>query len=383
MKIVESLFDVCYLMIVVAFGVRLLLEKKNGAKLFGVMAIMLGLGDGFHLIPRVISHLSPGGFEAHAAVLSWGQFVTSITMTIFYVLYYHYYRMQSSDTDNVKKWLIYGLAALRIGLVLLPQNNWGTADGNYMFGIYRNVPFLIMGILLVVWSYKKKEILAFKHMWILISLSFLFYVPVVLFSKTVPAIGALMMPKTVAYLLIVWMGFKYFVSDFGANNLFANSITILIMGLIGGVFYREFTKFYAFTDATHLGKVHIHTLVVGFVVSLLMYLLAIDIKDVKSLKKPYEIYLTGLVFTIANMVVIGIYEVVREGSDVIVRAAIDGTSGIGHIVLAVGIVWMFVRAYNLKISEWFVRVACELLFLCDVRFSLGIYVMKVIGNLNY
>ncbi|MDU5808752.1 MAG: DUF2871 domain-containing protein [Finegoldia magna] len=351
MKIVESLFDVCYLMIVVAFGVRLLLEKKNGAKLFGIMAIMLGVGDGFHLIPRVISHLSPGGFEAHAAVLSWGQFVTSITMTIFYVLYYHYYRMQSNDTDNTKKWLIYGLAISRIGLVLLPQNNWGTADGNYMFGIYRNIPFLIMGILLVVYSFNKKDLPAFKHMWILISLSFLFYVPVVLFSKTVPAIGALMMPKTVAYLLIVWMGFKYFVSDFGANNLFANYITLLIMGLIGGVFYREFTKFYAFTDATHLGKIHVHTLVLGFVVSLLMYLLAKDMKDVKSLKKPYEIYLTGLVFTIANMVVIGIYEVVRNGSDVIVRAAIDGTSGIGHIVLAVGIVWIFVRAYNLKISE--------------------------------
>ena len=156
MKIVESLFDVCYLMIVVAFGVRLLLEKKNGAKLFGIMAIMLGVGDGFHLIPRLISHLSPGGFAAHAAALSWGQFVTSITMTIFYVLYYHYYRMQSNDTDNVKKWLIYGLAALRICLVLLPQNNWGTADGNYMFGIYRNIPFLIMGILLVMYSFRKK-----------------------------------------------------------------------------------------------------------------------------------------------------------------------------------------------------------------------------------
>lgn len=69
-----------------------------------------------------------------------------------------------------------------------------------------------------------------------------------------------------------------------------------------------------------------------------MYLLAKDMKDVKSLKKPYEIYLTGLVFTIANMVVIGIYEVVREETDVIVRAAIDGTSGIGHIILAIGIV---------------------------------------------
>lgn len=351
MKIFESLFDVIYLSVLVALGVRLLLEKNKDAKLFGVMAIVLGVGDGFHLLPRVISHLSPGGFEAHASALSWGQFVTSITMTIFYVLYYHYYRNQSNDTDNTKKWLIYGLAALRIVLVLLPQNNWGTANGNYMFGIYRNIPFLIMGILLIMWSYKKKDIPEFKHMWILILLSFLFYVPVVLFSDKVPAIGALMMPKTVAYFLIVWFGFKHFVSEFGVNNLFANSITLLIMGLIGGVFYREFTKFYGFSDVTHLGKIHVHTLVLGFVVSLLMYLLAKDTNDVKSLKKPYEIYLTGLTFTIVNMVVIGIYEVVREETDVIIRAAIDGTSGIGHIILGVGIVWMFVKLYNLKIAE--------------------------------
>lgn len=42
---------------------------------------------------------------------------------------------------------------------------------------------------------------------------------------------------------------------------------------------------------------------------------------------------------------------VREWTDIIVRAAIDGTSGIGHIILGVGIVWMFVKLYNLKIAE--------------------------------
>lgn len=42
---------------------------------------------------------------------------------------------------------------------------------------------------------------------------------------------------------------------------------------------------------------------------------------------------------------------VCEGMDVIVRAAIDGTSGIGHIILGVGIVWMFVKLYNLKTAK--------------------------------
>lgn len=63
MEIFESLFDISYLAIVIGLGVRLLLEKNKNAKLFGIMAILLGFGDAFHLIPRVISHLSPLGFE--------------------------------------------------------------------------------------------------------------------------------------------------------------------------------------------------------------------------------------------------------------------------------------------------------------------------------
>lgn len=85
MAIMESIFDITYLSVVLFLGIRLLLEKSKSAKLFGVMAIVLGLGDSFHLLPRVISHLSYGGFEANVSALSWGKFITSITMTIFYV----------------------------------------------------------------------------------------------------------------------------------------------------------------------------------------------------------------------------------------------------------------------------------------------------------
>ena len=144
MAIFESLFDIIYLSVVLGLGIRLLLERSKGAKLFGIMAILLGAGDAFHLIPRVVSHLSPLGFEGHYFALSWGQFVTSITMTIFYVLYYYFYRRQSGDNDNKKRIAVYSLALLRIILVLMPMNNWGQAEGNYLFGIYRNIPFAIL-----------------------------------------------------------------------------------------------------------------------------------------------------------------------------------------------------------------------------------------------
>jgi hypothetical protein len=41
-----------------------------------------------------------------------------------------------------------------------------------------------------------------------ITLSFLLYAPVVLLASTYPLVGVLMIPKTLAYVWIVFMGFK-------------------------------------------------------------------------------------------------------------------------------------------------------------------------------
>lgn len=357
MAIFESLFDITYLCLVLALGIRLLLVQRKGAKLFGVMAILLGAGDAFHLIPRVISHLSPGGFEAHGAALSWGQFITGITMTVFYILFYHYYRDQSGDRDNRKRNLIYILALIRIVLVLLPQNNWGSMPGNYMLGIYRNIPFAILGAFLIFWTYQQKDKPALKHMSLLIFFSFAFYIPVVLWSDAYPVIGALMMPKTVAYLMIVVLGYRFFVPRFEATNLLALSLTLLAMGLIGGVFYREFTKFYNYDAATHLGKLHVHTLVLGFLTLFILYSIAkkYDNKTIEGLKKPLRIYLGGLTFTLANMTVFGIWEVVDNAKRTINIHALSGTSGLGHIALSIGLVWLLLRLLKIEMADKNIR----------------------------
>mgnify|MGYP000967030876 CR=1 FL=1 len=349
----ESLFDIAYLVIVVALGVRLLLENKAGAKLFGLMAIILGVGDSFHLLPRVISHLSPGGFEAHTAALSWGQFVTSITMTLFYVLYFYFYRRQSGDDSSTKRWLVYGLAALRIILVALPQNQWGTAEGNYLFGIIRNIPFLFLGILLIYWSYQQRDKEGLKHMWLLILLSFAFYLPVVLLSDSIPAIGALMLPKTICYLLIVILGYRYFKGSFTAQDVLGMSFTFLVMGLVAGVFYREFTKVNNFVGDTRLSVLHTHTLVLGFVVLLVFYLLIrnYSLNRVLGLKKSYLIYVGGLTFTLVMMVFIGIYQITAQGQDLINIKAIEGMSGLGHIILAAGMTKLLVKIYRLENTQ--------------------------------
>lgn len=49
-----------------------------------------------------------------------------------------------------------------------------------------------------------------------------------------------------------------------------------IAGLAGGVFYREFTKYHDFTGTTALGKLHVHLLVLGTLLCMLLALFSIN-----------------------------------------------------------------------------------------------------------
>lgn len=343
MAVFESLFDIIYLTIVIAMGVRLLFLDNKESNLVGIMALTLGIGDSFHLLPRVFSHMSAGGFEKFAKSLSWGQFITGITMTVFYVLFYFYYSKLSGDRDSKKKITIFVLAIARIILLLLPQNNWG-GEGNYMMGIVRNIPFLIMGILLIAWTYKNRSVEGLKKSYLWILLSFLFYIPVVLFVDRVPAVGALMMPKTIAYVLLITEGYKHYSSEFNLKSIWDTSLTFLIMGFAGGVFYREFTKYNSFTADNHLAKVHVHTIVLGFVVIMLLFLIIRTQGAVtKNILKPFKIYVVGLILTVCNMMVYGIYDVLGGGKDLISIPMLAGFAGIGHIFLSVGLVWVLLK----------------------------------------
>jgi hypothetical protein len=345
MALFESIFDLGYLILVIGFGIRLLLLKDRGAKLFGLMGVLLGTGDAFHLIPRVISHLSRGGFEANTWSLSWGQFMTSITMTIFYLLYYFYYKMKTNQGTKYKDLLVYMLVAIRIVLIALPQNQWGVMPGNYTFGILRNIPFALLGLLLIKWSWDQRKSEGMKHMAVLIFLSFMFYVPVVLWASVYPWVGAFMMPKTIAYLLLIYVGFRNYVKIFSRQSIIELAFVSLILGLAGGVFYREFTKIYAYTETTYLGGIHVHTLALGFLSLFVLYTLISrneDAEFVVKLRTPVYVWLSGLLLSIVMMMIHGIIEVLGNYYGTVPEAAIAGLAGLGHIIFSIGIVWTMI-----------------------------------------
>lgn len=83
--IAETVFDMIYLGFALTTGLIMLLKGKTTLdQKMGCMAALLGAGDAFHLVPRCYA-LFTTGLEANAAALGFGKFVTSITMTIFYL----------------------------------------------------------------------------------------------------------------------------------------------------------------------------------------------------------------------------------------------------------------------------------------------------------
>lgn len=340
MGMFETIFDLSYLILVIGLGLRMILQESKGAKLFGAMGILLGAGDAFHLIPRVMSYWMENGKVALEGALSWGEAITSITMTVFYLLYYFFYKLQTKENNKKKDMLVYALVALRVIFVILPQNGWGTMPGNYTMAIIRNIPFAILGILLIYWSHQQRTAPGLKHMDILIALSFLFYAPVVLGARFIPALGALMMPKTIAYFLIVILGFKTFVRPLDNRGILELGFVNLILGLTGGVFYREFTKLFDYTQNTMLGKVHGHVLALGVIFMMVIFLLAKDNQLLKggkqSIGKGVIIFNSGIFVSALFMVIRGIMEVLGYVPSSMENGMISGLAGIGHIILALG-----------------------------------------------
>ena len=188
--IAETTFDVLYLSAALIVGITMLIKGKSRlVKKAGCMATLLGAGDAFHLIPRCYA-LFTTGLEKNAAALGIGKFITSITMTIFYLILYFIWRdyYQIKERKDLTK-IMYGLTVLR------------------------NIPFAIMGIIIIIifaQEIKRTNDKVFRFIPIAVALSFGFYLPVVLFSGIAPIVGILMIPKTLAYVWVIWMGWQLY-----------------------------------------------------------------------------------------------------------------------------------------------------------------------------
>ena len=122
--------------------------------------------------------------------------------------------------------------------------------------------------------------------------------------------------------------------------------TWLVIGLLGGVFSREFTKAHDVTAWTQLKVVHTHSLALGFMLTLIVLLL----ERAFTLSQHHGAFATyfwgfnlGLLLTIAMLVMHGVMQVNGHTE---ASPAMSGIAGLGHIGLSVGLVGLMVALFK-------------------------------------
>lgn len=152
--IMEAIFDAGYLIFDLIAGILFFVFSKGNPLfiLYGVLTLTLCGGDAFHLVPRIIRAVH-GSSEKIRKQLGIGLQVSSITMTVFYIILLYVWKLTFPEL---------------------------------------NAPATVEAMI-----------------WIsAIIISFGCYLPVTLFSKTKPKVGLLMIPKTCAYMWIIAMGLQ-------------------------------------------------------------------------------------------------------------------------------------------------------------------------------
>ena len=191
--IMEAVFDVGYLIFDLVAAILFFVFSKGNTVfvLYGILTLTLCGGDAFHLVPRILRTIH-GSNDRIKKQLGMGLQISSITMTVFYIILMYVWKYTFPDlkAPAAVEAMIWISAIIRIVVCVLPQNNWCTDEGNMKLSVIRNAVFAVTGI------------------GVIILISFGCYLPVTLFSKTKPKVGLLMIPKTCAYMWIIAMGLQ-------------------------------------------------------------------------------------------------------------------------------------------------------------------------------
>lgn len=111
------------------------------------------------------------------------------------------------------------------------------------------------------------------------------------------------------------------------------SIVYTVLALVGGVFYREFTKINDYAAWTTLSVVHTHYFILGMMFFLILALISMNANLKINLAVLF--YKIGINLTAIMLVVRGIVQVLDLN---VVLAVISGVAGIGHIILGVSLI---------------------------------------------
>lgn len=128
------------------------------------------------------------------------------------------------------------------------------------------------------------------------------------------------------------------------RKLVITAFVYCLLGLASGVYYREFTKLNDFTGDTQLSVLHTHLLMLGMFMFLIVLLLekAFALTTSKNFKWFYYLYNAGVLLMATMFTIKGSLTVLGKETG----AALAGISGMTHILLTVGLIYLFIVLFE-------------------------------------
>ena len=214
----EITFNVAYLVVVWGLVVAMALRRDDVepqdrpvARRMRWAFALLALGDTGHVGFRVLAY-ALGDMEAtvsllgiDAGLVGLGALSTAVTVTFFYLLVLDAWRVRFRRRYGPFEYLLLASAAARLVLMVPPVNQWNNIVPPQPWSLYRNLPLVVLGLgtaYLILRDARRAGDRAFLWIGIMILVSYAMYTPVILFVQQAPLVGMLMIPKTVAYVVI-------------------------------------------------------------------------------------------------------------------------------------------------------------------------------------
>jgi len=222
----EVFFNVIYLSIVTVLIVKMVsrfsrvsAENRKPA-LFLLLAFgLLTGGDCIHLGFR-IAGFAMGTLEKYYVFMGTelnpvgiGALVTGITFTLFYVSMLFLWRARFGKPFGITGYLLLLIAFVRFVIMLSPANEWNSSTPPQPWFAYRTFPLVLQQAGMAYLMLRESKItgdVCSRWIGIMMTASFLFLLPIAFYIHAYPLLGMLMIPKTVTYIVMAFLGFAAF-----------------------------------------------------------------------------------------------------------------------------------------------------------------------------
>jgi len=221
---VEVSFNITYLIVVWGLVLAMIRRRpevapadRRSASLVIWAFALLALGDTGHVGFRVWAYaqgdlqMRVTFFGRAVGLVGIGALSTAVTVTFFYVLMLILWRERFHKPYAWFGYLLFLTALARLVIMAFPANEWNNLVPPQPWSTIRNLPLIVQGLgvaYLILRDARSPRDTTFLWIGTMILVSYACYMPVIFLVQNVPAIGMLMIPKTLAYVAVGFLAYR-------------------------------------------------------------------------------------------------------------------------------------------------------------------------------